>query len=114
MEEACNEIIDEMKKIEEDSEQIDCYAIIDLINDNIKCVNVFPEVLGNLITFLGPESGMISQNGNLHQIHQISRFFPTMWKTMCFLSQIFLQVPHLCGDYVRSERIVTGLRWPRT
>ena len=38
MEEACNEIKDDMKKMEEDSKKIDCYAILDLIKDTLKCI----------------------------------------------------------------------------
>ena len=37
MEEACNEIKEDMKKIEEDSKKIDCYAILDLIIHSFKC-----------------------------------------------------------------------------
>ncbi len=33
----CDEIKDDMKKIEEDGKKIDCYAILDLIAHCIKC-----------------------------------------------------------------------------
>lgn len=38
MEEACNEIKDDMHKMEEDSKKIDCYAILDLIKDTFMCI----------------------------------------------------------------------------
>jgi len=38
MEEICKEIKDDMKKIEEDSKKIDCYAILDLIMHCLKCI----------------------------------------------------------------------------
>jgi len=34
----CDEIKDDMHKIEEDSKKIDCYAILDLIKDCLKCL----------------------------------------------------------------------------
>ena len=34
----CDEIKDDMHKMEEDSKKIDCYAILDLIKDCIKCL----------------------------------------------------------------------------
>ena len=37
MESVCDEIKDDMHKMEEDSKKIDCYAILDLINDCLKC-----------------------------------------------------------------------------
>lgn len=37
MDTICEEIKDDMKKIEEDSRKIDCYAILDLIKHCIKC-----------------------------------------------------------------------------
>lgn len=37
METICEEIKDDMHKIEEDSKKIDCYAILDLIGHCIKC-----------------------------------------------------------------------------
>ena len=33
-----NEIKEDMQKIEEDSKKIDCYAILDLIKDTLKCI----------------------------------------------------------------------------
>jgi len=33
----CDEIKDDMHKIEEDSKKIDCYAILDLILHSFKC-----------------------------------------------------------------------------
>ena len=33
----CDEIKEDMHKIEEDSKKIDCYAILDLIKDCLKC-----------------------------------------------------------------------------
>jgi len=33
----CEEIKDDMKNIESDAKKIDCYAILDLIKDCIKC-----------------------------------------------------------------------------
>jgi hypothetical protein len=35
--EVCQEIKDDMHKIEEDSKKIDCYAILDLIGHCIQC-----------------------------------------------------------------------------
>ena len=37
MEQICDEIKEDMHKIEEDSKKIDCYAILDLIKDCLKC-----------------------------------------------------------------------------
>ena len=37
MESICEELKEDMHKIEEDSKKIDCYAILDLIKD---CINV--------------------------------------------------------------------------
>jgi hypothetical protein len=37
METMCEEIRDDMHKIEEDSKKIDCYAILDLIIHSFKC-----------------------------------------------------------------------------
>ena len=34
----CNEIKEDMHKIEEDSKKIDCYAILDLILHSFKCL----------------------------------------------------------------------------
>jgi hypothetical protein len=36
MEEACNAVTADIKKIEEDSEKIDCYSIPDLIKHSLK------------------------------------------------------------------------------
>ena len=36
--EVCQEIKEDMHKIEEDSKKTDCYAILDLIRDTIKCL----------------------------------------------------------------------------
>jgi hypothetical protein len=33
----CNDIKDDMKNIESDAKKIDCYAILDLIKDCLKC-----------------------------------------------------------------------------
>ena len=38
MDSICEEIKDDMHKIEEDSKKIDCYAILDLIKDTLKCI----------------------------------------------------------------------------
>ena len=38
MDSICNEIKEDMHKIEEDSKKIDCYAILDLIKDTFKCI----------------------------------------------------------------------------
>ena len=38
MDSICNEIKEDMHKIEEDSKKIDCYAILDLIKDTLKCI----------------------------------------------------------------------------
>jgi hypothetical protein len=35
--EVCEEIKEDMKKIEEDGKKIDCYAILDLILHSFKC-----------------------------------------------------------------------------
>ena len=37
MDSVCDEIKDDMHKIEEDSKKIDCYAILDLIGHCIQC-----------------------------------------------------------------------------
>ena len=37
MEAVCNDIKEDMHKIEEDSKKIDCYAILDLIIHSFKC-----------------------------------------------------------------------------
>ncbi len=37
MESICEEIKVDMKNIEEDSKKIDCYAILHLIRDTLKC-----------------------------------------------------------------------------
>ena len=37
MDSVCEEIKDDMKYIESDAKKIDCYAILDLIKDCIKC-----------------------------------------------------------------------------
>ena len=37
MDSICEEIKDDMHKIEEDSKKIDCYAILDLIIHSFKC-----------------------------------------------------------------------------
>ena len=38
MDSICNEIKEDMHKIEEDSKRIDCYAILDFIQDTFKCI----------------------------------------------------------------------------
>ena len=38
METVCEDIKNDMKKIDEDAKKIDCYAICDLIKDSIKCL----------------------------------------------------------------------------
>ena len=38
MDSICDEIKVDMHKIEEDSSKIDCYAILDLIKDTLKCI----------------------------------------------------------------------------
>ena len=38
MDSVCKDIKDDMKKIEEDSKKIDCYAILDLIAHCLKCI----------------------------------------------------------------------------
>ena len=38
MDSICEEIKDDMHNIEEDSKKIDCYAILDLIKDTLKCL----------------------------------------------------------------------------
>ena len=38
MDSICNEIKEDMHKIEEDSKKIDCYAILDLIKYTFKCI----------------------------------------------------------------------------
>ena len=38
MESVCEEIKDDMHKMEEDSKKIDCYAILDLILHSFKCL----------------------------------------------------------------------------
>jgi len=38
MDSVCEEIKDDMHKMEEDSKKIDCYAILDLIKDTLKCI----------------------------------------------------------------------------
>jgi hypothetical protein len=38
MDSVCEEIKDVMHKMEEDSKKIDCYAILDLIKDTLKCI----------------------------------------------------------------------------
>jgi hypothetical protein len=38
MDSICSEIKEDMHKIEEDSKKIDCYAILDLIKDTLKCI----------------------------------------------------------------------------
>ena len=38
MESICEELKEDMHKIEEDSKKIDCYAILDLIKDTLKCL----------------------------------------------------------------------------
>ena len=37
MEQICEELKEDMHKIEEDSKKIDCYAILDLILHSFKC-----------------------------------------------------------------------------
>jgi hypothetical protein len=38
MDSVCEEIKVDMHKMEEDSKKIDCYAILDLIKDTLKCI----------------------------------------------------------------------------
>ena len=38
MDSVCEEIKFDMHKMEEDSKKIDCYAILDLIKDTLKCL----------------------------------------------------------------------------
>jgi hypothetical protein len=38
MDAACEEIKQDLKKIEEDSKKIDCYAILDLIKHSFQCL----------------------------------------------------------------------------
>jgi hypothetical protein len=38
MDSVCEEIKDDMHKMEEDSKKIDCYAILDLIIHSLKCL----------------------------------------------------------------------------
>ena len=40
MEAVCEEIKEDMHKIEEDSKKIDCYAILDLILHSFKCLSI--------------------------------------------------------------------------
>jgi hypothetical protein len=38
MDSVCDDIKEDMHRIEEDSKKIDCYAILDLIRDTLKCI----------------------------------------------------------------------------